>query len=315
MATVRQIAKHSGFSPATVSRVINNYEHVSHDVREQVIRSARELGGFRDSRNIAILISANVTFWSYSGCMLAALLDKLKKRNYHELIVTENSTHLLHEHLLDGAISMIMHSGIERLWPKRQSIPLICINSRPRHISGIYSVFCNDRQGITMALDHLWRLGHVRIGYLENSAEKDQRNLNLMRRQEAYHQWMDAHHLSPVVMRQAEELVGTIGSERLTAILSIGEMHGLRTWSILRNAGYRIPEDLSLVCFSNPSLAFGNMPDLTSIEQDYSKMASRVIDQLERLIAGKRIEDLEIDYRFIPGGSIAPPPMDPAGVR
>ena len=88
MATVRQIAKLADVSPATVSRVLNNYEHVRPDVRERVIRTARELGGFRDSRNIAVLIASDGAFWSYSGIMLSALLAELRKRGYHEIIVT-----------------------------------------------------------------------------------------------------------------------------------------------------------------------------------------------------------------------------------
>ena len=188
MATVRQIAKLADVSPATVSRVLNNYEHVRPDVRARVIRAARELGGFRDSRNIAVLIASDAAFWSYSGIMLSALLAELRKRGYHEIIVTENSANLLHEHLLDGAISMLLHDGIEQVWDEKQAIPLICINACPRHISGIYSVFSNDRQGVWLALDHLHGLGHIRIAYLANEPRRMLDNSNSGRRLEAYRQ-------------------------------------------------------------------------------------------------------------------------------
>lgn len=307
MATVRQIAKLADVSPATVSRVLNNYEHVRPDVRERVIRTARELGGFRDSRNIAVLIASDGAFWSYSGIMLSALLAELKKRRYHEIIVTENSANLLHEHLLDGAISMLLHDGIEQVWDEKQSIPLICINACPRHISGIYSVFSNDRQGVWLALDHLHGLGHIRIAYLANEPRRMLDNSNSGRRLEAYRQWMEVHGCQPVVVQTLEQLDDAIRREKLTAVFSVGEMNGLLTWSHLRNAGWRIPEDLSLVCFKNPSIVLEGLPELTSIEQNYSRMASRVVDQLERLIAGKRIADLEISYRFNPGWTTAPP--------
>ena len=251
MATVRQIAKLADVSPATVSRVLNNYEHVRPDVRARVIRAARELGGFRDRRNIAVLIASDAAFWSYSGIMLSALLAELRKRGYHEIIVTENSANLLHEHLLDGAISMLLHDGIEQVWDEKQAIPLICINACPRHISGIYSVFSNDRQGVWLALDHLHALGHIRIAYLANEPRRAERNSNSGRRLEAYRQWMAAHGGAPVVVQTLERLDDAIRREKLTAVFSVGEMNGLLTWSHLRNVGWRIPEELSLVCFRN----------------------------------------------------------------
>lgn len=43
-ATIHDIAKRSGYSPATISRVMNGFEGVRHEVREKVEAVARELG-------------------------------------------------------------------------------------------------------------------------------------------------------------------------------------------------------------------------------------------------------------------------------
>lgn len=311
MATVRQIAKMADVSPATVSRVFNRYEHVRHEVRERVIRTMRELGTNLRTRNVAVLISEDSAFQGYSGLMLAALLRELRKQGYREVIVTENSASLLREQPLDGAVSMLVREGMEQLWKAEHCLPLVCINASPRRLGGVASVISNDRQGVERALKHLESFGHSRIGYLSCDAVEDRQNSSGLRRYKAYQEWMALRGLAPVIIRSIGEVEGAVRKEGLTALLVIGEMHGLPLCLQLRAAGWKIPEELSVVGFRNSSFSLPGILEVTALEQNFTEIAAQAIALLQALTDHRPVNNLEINYRFVPGETVAPPMKQP----
>ncbi len=75
----------------------------------------------------------------------------------------------------------------------------------------------------------------------------------------------------------------------------------------LRQEGYRIPEDISVVGFDNYTFLNFAYPRLTTIEVDVVEMADRAVDLLVGMMrgedrAGSRIV---VNGRFISGNSVA----------
>lgn len=302
MATVRRIAAECGFSPATVSRVLNRYPHVRPEVRNRVMRAARKLGYVSGQRNYAIVIPAAPHFSCYTGMMLSAILKMFAAHGCHAEMIEPSSIHLLAEYALSGAISMINDDGLEKEWAALQRLPLVCLNTRPRHIDNIYTVLADDRQGIFLALDYLKAHGHRKIAYLYFDIQLEERsNWNFRNRLAAYREWMyrNCTGIEPPVINGSSGQDWTSGPEIgiCTAVLAVGENAGLWAASDLLRSGRRIPEDVSLLTFENPATSEFASPPQTTIAQNLGKMAQCALDLLEKQIAGEDASgDLLIEY-------------------
>ena len=76
------IAKKTGYSIATVSRVLSSSSsRISPETRREVLNAARSLGYRKETRNIAILIG-DYGFPSYFGYILQPLCYELRKRAF-----------------------------------------------------------------------------------------------------------------------------------------------------------------------------------------------------------------------------------------
>lgn len=302
MATVRRIAAECGLSPATVSRVLNRYPYVRAEVRNRVMRAARKLGYVSEERNYAVVVPGAPGFSGYTGMMLAAILKVFAAHGCHAEIIEQSAIHLLAEYALSGAIAMMNDNGLEKEWAALQRLPLVCLNTRPRHIDNIYTVLADDRQGIFLALDHLKAHGHRKIAYLYFDVRAEERgNWNFRCRLAAYREWMyrNCTGMEPPVIDCSHDRNWASGQEiaMCTAVLVIGENAGLWAASDLLRAGRRIPEEISLVAFENSAISEFASPPQTTIGQNLDKMAECALDLLEKQIAGEGVSgDLPVEY-------------------
>lgn len=86
-ATIRKIAAAAGVSPATVSRVLNNYPYIKPKVRSLVISTARRMHYTLFTGCIALIIPDHANFSGYLGLILAALRKEAYQRRYAVEIV------------------------------------------------------------------------------------------------------------------------------------------------------------------------------------------------------------------------------------
>ena len=99
------IAKKTGYSIATVSRVLSSSSsRISPETRREVLNAARSLGYRKETRNIAILIG-DYGFPSYFGYILQPLCYELRKRAFVPVILHAENIHLLEELSFCAAIS------------------------------------------------------------------------------------------------------------------------------------------------------------------------------------------------------------------
>src|SRR4051794_8763265 len=79
--TVRDIAAHAGVSIATVSRVLNEQEHVATETRDLVQRAISELGGrapsSRPARTGAIYLRCPYLLTDYFGLIVSSIAETL----------------------------------------------------------------------------------------------------------------------------------------------------------------------------------------------------------------------------------------------
>lgn len=313
MATVRQIAAAAGVSPSTVSRVLNSRPNVRCEVRQKVIAAARGMNVFPVRQNLVLIIPDRPHFAGYCGCILTALLAEAANRQISAEIIQSCDLAVLDGMLLSGAISLVYDNGIERLWAKTQSLPLVCVNTASRHWDNIFSVHSHNLQGVALALDYLKNMGHRHIALLDSSdvPAVGRDNLDWHERRQSFAAWQElnfpADHPyfltddSPETLRRAV-------SAGVTAVLTIGEFNGFTVLQNCRAGGIAVPGDLSVIGFEHPQLSAKLSPALTAVGQNFAGLAAVAFDLLQKMGGNEwPTGDRLVDYQLFERQTVAPP--------
>lgn len=124
-----------------------------------VLACARRTGYRTACRRVALIVPG-YQFDGYFGSVLRLLAAELGRLDYPVEVLSSTGLDVLEEHSFCGAISVMAQNGLERYWGDRHILPLVCINTRPRHLDGIYTVGSNDEQAVRSPSDILLERGH-----------------------------------------------------------------------------------------------------------------------------------------------------------
>ncbi|MBX9730875.1 MAG: LacI family transcriptional regulator, partial [Sphingomonas sp.] len=189
MTTVHDVARYAGVSTASVSRVINNYEHVSPTVLAKVLRAIEDLGytpnsaakSLRTLKSSKIIVSvpdiANIFFSNVirsaeeaaSVAGYAMLLGDVGFEGHSE----EAYASLLKRREADGIIFLghgIPQSLREMLGRMGPRAPIVnaCDFSESLGLSGVH---IDNLQAACDVMNYLYSLGHKRIGVITGSMD------------------------------------------------------------------------------------------------------------------------------------------------
>jgi LacI family transcriptional regulator len=314
MTTIRELAKLSGVSVATVSRVFNGYDDVSPETRERVLRLADELDYTPTAAARTLVMQRS----SLVGVVLATGADHpdLQHPFFQEVLVAlrhrlgESGFDLLllaseHEdearsymsrcraHRVDGVVLM----GVDRHDPDvrklaRSDIPCIAVDLDLVGPRAGY-VVSDNHAGAAEAVRYLHSQGHSRIatitGMMTTKAGVDRlvgfrselERLNLPYRNE-YVQEGDFY------VDSGSEATRTLLAlpEPPTAIFAASDLMAVGALRAATEAGRSVPRDLSLVGFDDIQLARHLQPALTTIRQDKAGLGIAAAEAVLRMIEG-----------------------------
>lgn len=312
--TLKEIAERTGFSIATVSRALAGSPLISGRTRREVLACARETGYRNEACREVAVIMPDVIYGAYFGPLLHLLQEELRRNGFVPLVFSTLELPVLEKMQFCGAISLLAHNGLEAYWGARHTIPLVCINTRPRHLDGIFTVGSNDEQGMRLAVGHLIQLGHRRIGRLGGGYSfGDRTNWNSYARDLAFRDLMAEHGLSAelrvaVEAQSVPEAVRQLLDMGVTAVILLNEGMELEVMHALRLLKIRVPEALSVVGWSSGEVAPYLEPSLTNLEQNYVELVRRGCEIFQKLLNGEPVAgDVLVDYRFRVRSSTAPP--------
>ena len=311
---MRRIARETGYSTATVSRALAGSNLITADTRQTVLNCARVLGyRFDNCRQIAV-ITPDLGGRAYFGPLVHMLAAELEKYDFIPVMISLKHLKLIEQLPFCGAISLLSNDGFERYWGERHIVPLVCINTSPRHLDGIFMVGSNDAQGMELAVNHLLELGHTRIGRIGGRHSFNSHdNWNSRARDISFRNLMEANHLAAdlhTILDDAGmiESVKSVLDRNVTALINLNEGDELAVYHALNILGRKIPEDISVVSWSEDYVAPYLFPPLTSLRQNYMMLVQESCKLLRQQLAGETVEgDVLVDYHFVVGGSTAAP--------
>lgn len=296
--TVRALAKLTGYAPCTVARALSNAGNVAEETRVRILQAARESGYVNQSSPMVAIIIPRFgpVISTYNTSLIDELTECLERENDRYELIPEHLAGDLNEKLVNGAISLCYLGNLEKKWAVANTIPLVCINDYGSPLNRIYSVSSNDRQVMSLTVNHLRTARRNRVVYYElYSSTKNQRERKAYFYNSAEKAGIEI--ISPP--RRVKHWGAFVERNRISAIVIPCEDPDLRIYAELRDHGLQIPEDVELVHWYTRKITTELMPRQFSPGQDFPELAKQAVQLLHRVFQGNEvIRDLFVDYRI-----------------
>ena len=311
------IVRETGYSTATVSRALNGSSWVAERTRLKILEAARKTGYLRSERTVTLVVP-NISIDYYYKYMVSELETMLRFAGFRMELIPVRDLEMIEEHRPSAVISIVSEDGLERYWGKKYEIPLACLNTAPRHLEGIFSVHSNEEQGMNMLLNHLYSLGHRRIGLwgYRNVAERQTNVYSSRVRVNTFQRFLEQRgcpcdltvgHSYSWGETEYSETISRLLSKEVSAIVVMHESEAMKVLYYLRLAGKRVPEDVSVCGWLSETDLYCD-PSITGIMQNYNYLAKQALVMLNRLLYKEPVTgDVVVDYNFFLRRSTAPP--------
>ena len=319
--SIYDIAKYLDISPATVSYVINGVNKVSEKTKEKVLKAIEELGYVPNytaralstgkSRMIGILLpvdDASIAFLQnpFYVEFIGGMEKVISKYDYDLVIGIYNKTKNIKEWVmsrnLDGVV--IVGSCEDSVYQELKSIelPIVFTDDYKIQAQDFNVVISNDEDGMYLATKYLINMGHTQIGFVGDPVSY----LIDKKRYEGYKKALeevgievDDNHLfiTDATFTSGYNIGEEIINGNVSSIVCSGDILAIGIMKKIKELGYDIPKDLSIIGFDDIQDANFVYPGLTTVKQDIGEKGYRsaqiIIDVLENSRKGRVNINLE----------------------
>lgn len=308
--TLEEIARISGVSRSTVSRVINQQPHVSEDVRKRVLQVIQETGyqphlaarSLASNRSwmVGLVLPRSVSAFFTDPYFPHLTQGVAQACNQHDftlglfLVGTEEDEEKIlprvsRKGMLDGVLIQSGQFGdqlIARL--VKLNLPVVVLGC-PLHSADVSYIDVDNFSGAYSATSHLIRLGYQRIGTITGLAG----STPTVDRLEGYTKALIDRGRNPdpslVVEGDFTEEGGYYAMQQLLsakpdAVFAASDLMAIGAMRATREAGLKIPEEVAFVGFDDVSVAIYATPKLTTIRQPITSFGINAIETLIDLI-------------------------------
>jgi DNA-binding LacI/PurR family transcriptional regulator len=333
------VARLAGVSQKTVSRVFNDEQYVSADVRRRVLEAAEELGYRRNNaaralasgrtRSIGVVTLGTALYGPASLLMgieraardtgyalrvvntlegdpggIAGAMESLLEQGVDGIVVSEPIDEGTDEGIDEGEVSLHV------------DVPVLVLGAPPT-FAGPRVVTAGVGADLLAraATEHLLDLGHVTVHHLAGP----QRWFAARDRLEGWRAALSAHgvHEPPVVKGDWSASSGYAAGRELaadrdvTAVFAANDDMAIGLIRALAEAGRHVPDDVSVVGFDDIPVAAYVTPPLTTVRQPFDAVAQTGLKLLVHAIENPHAEPLPASdppVELVVRTSTAPPP-------
>ena len=303
----RILARELGYSYMTIRKAIENLvsEGVLYkvptkgtfvaDPNRQKSRT-RSIGYFLDS-SIESGISS-----PYYSMIFNALEKEAARHDYTLVYFTENGDDKLKKILkkLDGVVASCFYRIEGVIQEIKERVPVVVIDNSAADKT-IPSVIIDNFSALVETVDYLCGLQHERIGFMTGLEDSDVGK----NRFEGYRNGLSRHEIDfddSLVFRGNYSFQSGINGANYflelesipTAIVCANDSMALGAMYRLQQAGYKIPQDISVVGFDDISVASQITPSLTTVFAPIEEIATLSFTMLEDLIEHRSPENRHI---------------------
>lgn len=308
-ATIADVAKRAGVSPATVSKYLNqkkvspkSYERIAEAIRElnyQVNDFARGLRT-NSSKMIGLLVPS--IDYTYATSLFRAVAEMLTEHDYGSVqynykysgAAFVEKVALMRQRMVDGAIILIsgetnemIRQGLQDL--QAAKIPFVLVNGR---VAGIEAdtVLADNKQAIYICASHLLENGHRKIGLImaqRNSYNAKERAAGFRKAYEEQGLTADEELIfcfeshKEWLLEAKEKLIGFLQSHpELTALVMPSFRMTVVALQAINYLGRKIGKDIALVGSDCDIVEGALEPALTYVRLPADEIAANAIKLL-----------------------------------
>lgn len=300
----KELAEHLGFSPATVSLVLNrssNSDSIPQKTKDLILSTAQKLNyrpnllarSLRTRRSFTVGVIVPEISEGYTATVLSGIEDRLAQEGYFYFVTSHrHRPELIDEYpktFLDRGVDGII--AVDTVWHHELPIPVVTVSGH-NQVPGVTNIVVNHRRASHMALAHLVELGHRKIAFIKGQDFSSDTEIRWKSNLEAAAKLGIS--ISPKLTVQLEEdspspQVGYNVTRKLlkkkdpfTAIFAFNDISALGAIRALFEAKLRVPEDVSVVGFDDIQSAAYQHPGLTTVRQPLRKMGGTAAEVVLR---------------------------------
>jgi LacI family transcriptional regulator len=310
--TMRDVATQSGFSPATVSIVLNNAplaRYIAPATKKRIEEVARKLG-YRPNAMARFLRSkrshsVGVMFFDITDPFCTLVLRGIENSLYQASYVPIFADAHNQRNRFERYLEMLLERHVEGLivvanWLfvdiqlladlSKRNIPAATIGwELPGET--ISSVMVDNETGARLALEHLHHLGHRKIAFIRGpkmlidsaprwrGIQKFAQSAGIEIDPALVQQLpesLDPNSSFESGFRFAEELLQR--KKRFTALMAFDDLAALGAIRALAKAGVKVPEQCSVTGFDDVALSALAAPSLTTVRQPMEAMGDLAVN-------------------------------------
>jgi DNA-binding LacI/PurR family transcriptional regulator len=310
-ASLKGLADYLGLSPGTISVVLNGVPRASEipqNTQERIFAAAKKLNyrpnhtarALKSKRSRTIGILAPEISEGYGALLLNAIGEYLIGHGYFYFVATHGRRpdllaeypRILMERAVEGFI--LIDTALEKTLP----LPAVTISGH-RKLSGLTNVVLDHDLAAGLAIEHLVKLGHKKIAFMKgqefsaDSAERWRAIKQAARSAgiETSDEWTFQLTMPGFSPEVSYPLVQQFLKKKkdFTALFAYNDFSAIGAVRALRDAGLRVPEDVSVVGFDDVNSAAFQNPSLTTVRQPLKKMAEIAAQTLLERLNHKRV--------------------------
>lgn len=316
--TIKELSKISGYSCATISRVIANKGNVKRETQEAIEKllmeynyrtNIMELRSLEMKQKTIMIIVGDLNNYFYTELIRVAKTEALRQR-YVPLIAFSEDSIEEEAHYVDVAVKegyagimFINVRGGDELASvlKQYGIPVVFLN-RGIRFSDFDAITSDNYLGGYMATSYLIEMGHKKIGHIMG-------HVYSAASQERRRGFEDAMEHGKLCVTKNNIYVGELSYESgysygehmikngldYTAVFCGNDLMADGLLDALRDYGVRVPDDISIVCYDDTF--FSKRARVTSVGADAERLAWKAMRILMAKIEGEMADEGSVVYR------------------
>lgn len=307
MLTIKDIAKESGYSVSTVSRVLNNRRDVSPEAKKKIeeIVAAHHFVPNNNAKHLKQTVSKTIVVMvkGTSNMLFASIVEEIQtmmektKYNLAVSYVDEDANEVEQALIMcreRNPLGLLFLGGNMEYFEEQfeeVGVPGVLVTNQGKnlHFSNLSSVATDDVEAAKCAIDYLIAQGHTRIGIIGGDLKLSYTSIQRYRGcMESFREhgvefdekecYSKARFSYDSGYRAMKRLLNN--GKDITAVFAMGDVMAIGAIRALRDMGLNVPEDISVMGFDGITLAEYYNPKLATIQQQYKTLATRSVEIL-----------------------------------